>query len=137
MAARRARFAALTLAALAACGGDGGTDAIADGTHFGFVRALDPAARELVFDPAELVEGATEEELEVRDPDDDTVRLAIDAELEVLLLKPCCEPSPHSFDEWLAGFEPGERSFYGTSASRYELTVTEGAVIRVEEQYLP
>jgi hypothetical protein len=138
----------LAALALAACGDgdlddrvaavpDGAGVALADGTHFGFVTALDPVARELELDPAELRAGETEDDIEIRNPDDTTHRLPISHSVVIRLLQPCCELTEHAFTDWLAGFEPDERTFYGTSASRYEVTVEDGTVVAVDEVYLP
>lgn len=104
---------------------------LADGTHFGFVTALEPAELRLVFDPAELVDG------EVGNADHETFRLPMSPDLVVRLLKPCCDLSEHTFADWYAGFEPDARTFYGTASSRYEVTIDDGVVTRVEEFYLP
>lgn len=143
-----ALVAVLTLGA--ACGDDGGgddavdggasgstaataeaDDPLADGRHFGQVAALDPGQLRLVFDAAEL-DGDV-----VEDTDDTMVRLTLDPDVQVRLLDPCCELSDASFDEWLDGFNPDERSFYTTSLSYYWLTVEDERVVAVDEQYIP
>ena len=141
MAAGRAGLAALiALASLVACSDDDGeattgdtTNAgeLVDGRHFGRVTALEPADGTLAFDVAEL-DGE-----EVDDPDAVVVSLPIAEDVEVRLLDPCCELSGASFEEWLDGFEPGERSFYTTSLSYYWLTLEDGEVVAVDEQYIP
>lgn len=130
-----------------------------DGTHFGFVTALDPAQFRLAFDPAELLEGdeaieaaeedggvVTEGGSYVRNPDDRMNRITIDEDLVVRLLKPlappdgaeaCCELREVPFEDWLAGFTPDDRTFYGTAASRYEITIEDGKVVTVDEVYIP
>ena len=143
MAAGRAGLAALialSLVVAAGCSDDdsetttGDTTSageLVDGRHFGRVTALEPADGTLAFDVAEL-----DGEL-VDDPDAIVVRLPIADDVEVRLLDPCCELSAASFEEWLVGFEPGERSFYTTSLSYYWLTLEDGEVVAVDEQYLP
>ena len=106
-----------------------------DGRHFGFVTALDPRQSRLVFDPAAL-EG-DDDELEVVNPDDRMHRLTISPDVEVSLLKPCCELHVFTFEQWLAGFIPDERTFFGTSKSHYWLTLADGKVVEVEEAHLP
>lgn len=142
MAARRARRAALALllVVVAACSDDdGGTSTgdttsggtLADGRHFGRVTALEPAEQRLAFDVAEL-EGDM-----VDDPEDAVVELPIAEDVEVRLLDPCCELSDATFEAWLDGFTPDDRSFYTTSLSYYWLTIEDGEVVAVDEQYIP
>jgi hypothetical protein len=126
VAARRAWLAALALAA--ACGGDGEpASRLLDGTHTGMITALEPDDRVLVFDPVEIVDG------EVENPDRAAHRLTMSTEITVRLLKPCCDLHEHLFEDWLAEFEPDDRTFYGTAASRYEVTIDAGEVVLVEE----
>ena len=141
MAARRARLTAVALVLLvAACSDDdggastgdttgGGT--LADGRHFGRVTALEPTEQQLAFDVAEL-DGDM-----VDDPEDAVVELTIAEDVEVRLLDPCCELSDATFEAWLDGFTPDERSFYTTSLSYYWLTIEDGEVVAVDEQYIP
>ena len=145
MAARRARLAALIAAGAlvllaGACSDDDGGAAtgdttgegeLVDGRHFGRVTSLDPASGTLSFDVAEL-DGDR-----IDDPDAEVVSLPIAEDVEVRLLDPCCELTPASFEEWLEGFTPDERSFYTTSLSHYWVTLDEGEVVAVDEQYLP
>ena len=42
-----------------------------------------------------------------------------------------------SFEEWHAGFEPDDRTFYGTARSYYELTVEDGRAVAVDEVHVP
>ncbi|HVM55310.1 MAG TPA: hypothetical protein VM262_19145 [Acidimicrobiales bacterium] len=126
------------------------TEELPDGQHFGFVTALDPARFRLVFDRAELLEGAeasaaaeeeggvvTEGGFFVRNPDDRMHRLTLDPAIRVRLLVPCCELTEVPFEQWFAGFTPTERAFYGTADSHYWITVTDGRVVAVEEAHLP
>lgn len=76
------------------------------------MTALDPDDFQLVFDGAEMV---------------------IDDNVTVRLLVPCCELREVPFATWHEGFAGDERTFYGTSKSRYRLTVEAGRVITVEE----
>lgn len=121
-----------------------------DGTYFGFVVALDPAEFHLTFDAAELLEGedaaaAAEEDggvvtaqgRYVRNAEVESSRVTLDEDIAVRLLVPCCELQPVAFQDWLAGFEPDDRTFYGTAASHYELTVTDGRATAVDEVYIP
>jgi len=102
-----------------------------DGRHFGQVTALDPAQNRMVFDPAEL-EGDV-----VDNPDDRMTRLTLSEDLVVRLLDPCCELSDASFEQWLDGFIPDDRSYYTTSLSYYWITIEDGEVVAVDEQFIP
>lgn len=122
------------------------TKDLTDGTHFGFVTALDPGHFRLVFDEAELLDGdaaqaaATKDGTVVtsgghyvRNPDDRMNRVTIASDIDVRLLTPCCELHHVSFKEWLNGFEPDDRTYYGTSKSHYELTIRDKKVVAVDE----
>ena len=118
-----------------------------DGTHFGFVTALDPGHFRLVFDKAELLTGAeaqtaakedggvvTEGGSYVRNPDDRMNRVTLDEKVKIRLLKPCCDLHDASFESWLSDFDPlDDRTFYGTTKSHYEITLEGGKVVAVEE----
>ena len=106
------RAAVVALALLVGCGGDGDAASISDGEHVGTVSMLQPDSFRLVFEGEELV---------------------IDDDIKVRLLVPCCELHDVPFDEWLAGFEGDERTFYGTSRSQYRIIVEDGRVLEVEE----
>lgn len=121
-----------------------------DGTHFGFVTALDPTQFRLVFDKAELLEGqeaidaaeeqggtVTEGGLYVLNPDDRMNRVTLSEDIAVRLLKPCCALSDATFESWLADFAPDDRTFYGTANSHYEITIDDGKVIAVDEVQVP
>lgn len=155
MAARRAGVASLravglaALLLLAACGDDGG-DTLADGEHFGFVTDVDLKALRLSFDEAELLDGAnaveaaeadggvvTEQGSYVRNPSTRERDVTLAKDVRLRLLRPCCRLTEVSFDEWAAGFEPDDRTFYGTSASHYELTIEDGEVVAIDEVHLP
>ena len=136
-----------------ACGGKAAPDAspaLEDGTHFGFVTALDPEEFRLTFDEAELLTGREAREAAaddgtvttpkgsyVRNPDRDTVELLLDEHLRVRLLRPCCDLHAVPFADWRAGFVPDQRTFYGTSDSHYELTIEDGRAVAIDEVYLP
>jgi hypothetical protein len=159
----RCRAAAVVLVTLVACGGGShdasrtststssttplhAAKDLGDGRHFGFVTALDPAHFRLAFDEAELLTGdaaaraaeadgtvVTSSGSYVRNPDDRMNNVTIAADIEVRLLTPCCELHRVRFETWLAGFEPDDRTFYGTSKSYYELTIVDGKVERIDE----
>ena len=154
MATRRAGVAALRLAGallalLVACGGDG-DDTLADGQHFGFVTEVDLESLRIEFDPAQLLGGdeaveaaeedgavVTERGSYVRNPSTRSVPVTLAEAVRLRLLRPCCARTEVPFDEWVEGFEPDGRTFYGTSASHYELTIEDGTVVAVDEVYLP
>jgi hypothetical protein len=159
------RALVVLLAGLVACGGSGsgeGRDAVTtttsstaplhaaedldDGTHFGFVTALDPGHFRLVFDEAELLSGEEAQRAAsedgtvvtsggsyVRNRDDRMNNVTIAKDIQVRLLRPCCELHRVAFEDWLASFEPDDRTFYGTSKSYYELTIVDGKVEKVDE----
>lgn len=185
---RMALLAAGAVVALAACaedeptvgptagtGGTGATGATAtgptgsptpsvapeleDGRHFGFVRSVDPAELEMVFDLAYFLQGeeaneaAAERGDEVPVPNDyyiindnprlRTLVLASDVSLDLLDWNQCCD---ELFEGDLVAFatafdrgRPFESDgfIYQGPASPYWLTVRNGEVVRVEEQYLP
>ncbi|HEX4904196.1 MAG TPA: hypothetical protein VFU93_02010 [Acidimicrobiales bacterium] len=112
----RRGLAALLL--VAACGGGGDADAtLRDGTHVGSIVELDPTDFDLIFDA----------------PKEDPVEAALDEDLRVRLLDADGELHTVTFEEWRAGFEPDDRSFFGTSRSTYELTVEDGKVVSIDE----
>jgi hypothetical protein len=130
-----------------------------DGEHFGFVQSVDVAGGTMVFDLAYLLTGeeanqaAAEHGDEVPVPNDyyivndnpklRTLVLAPDLELALLDWNHCCDTfiegdlttfaSAVEADEIVT---VGEQIYYG-SLSPYWVTVEEGVVTRVEEQYLP
>lgn len=114
------RALALALLVVAACGdgGDGkqGATALADGRHRGQVVALDPGEFRL--------------ELET---ERGRHALVMADDVRVRLRVPCCDLHETPFAEWHERFEPTERTFYGTSDSRYWVTVDGGRVVEVEE----
>jgi hypothetical protein len=161
----RRALAVFLVVLLAACSGDddeappddatatsiSADDDLGDGTHFGFVTALEPARSRLEFDGAELLEGddavaaadadggaLTEGGSYVRNPDDRTSGITIsDAVVVRLIADQCCELEEVAFEDWLAGFEPTERQFYGTASSHYEITIDDGEVVAVDEVVVP
>jgi hypothetical protein len=124
---------------------------LADGTHFGFVTALDPSQNRMVFDKAELLTGdeakaaaddagdvVTEGGSYVLNPDDRMNRITIDDGITIRILVPCCDLHEVSFEKWLSSFDPSDdRTFYGTTKSHYEITVKDGKVTAVDEIRVP
>lgn len=111
----RRALAALLL--LAACGRGDADGALRDGSHVGTIVELDPTDFELVFDA----------------PEEEPVAAALDEDLRVRLLDADGELHTVSFEDWRVGFEPDDRSFFGTSRSTYELTVEDGKVVSIDE----
>lgn len=120
---------------------------LADGVHFGFVTALDPSRRRLVFDEAELLEGDEAQRAAAADgtvptpggkyvhnPEDRMNRVTMSADVVVrLVADECCELEEVPFEEWLRGFATSDRQFYGTGASHYRITIEDQRVVLVEE----
>jgi hypothetical protein len=123
-------------------------DDLTAGTHFGLVTTLDPARSRLVFDRAVLLDGQeaiaaaaddegtlTEGGSYVRNPDDRMNRIPVGDEVVIrLIADQCCELEEVSFEQWLAGFDPSDRQFYGTASSYYEITIDDaGEVVAIDE----
>lgn len=124
-------------------------DDLTDGRHFGLVTALDPTQLRLVFDRAELLEGdeaeaaaedagdvVTDGGFYIHNPEDRMNRVSLADGVEIRLRTPCCELSDHDFESWLTGFDPDDRTFFGTADSSYWITIADGEVVEVEEAYL-
>ncbi len=73
----------------------------------------------------------------VRNAEPRTVSVVLDEDLEVRLLRPCCELHAVPFEAWLADFEPDDRTFYGTANSHYEVTLEDGRAVAVDEVHVP
>jgi hypothetical protein len=124
-----------------------------DGRHFGFVRSVDPAELEMVFDLAYFLQGgeaneaAAERGDEVPVPNDyyiinDNPRLrslvlASDVSLDLLDWNRCCdELFEGDLEAFATAFDRGEPFesggfIYQGPASPYWLTVRDGEVVRV------
>jgi hypothetical protein len=161
---RRAAVIGLVLAALAGgCGGgDGGGATLADGRHFGYVRAVDPAAEPATidFDVADflrdqLADGAAVEDGVIRPgepvPNDYYIRND-DESVETLELSPqvkvthvqcptsCTEGLRGDFAAFAASFEHTGQTLndeYRGAESQYWVTLADGEVVAIDEQYLP
>ena len=130
-----------------------------DGRHFGYVRSVDPGAPALEFDLAEFYTGDEANEIaaergdEVPVPNDyyivndnprlRTLALSAGLELELLDWNRCCDetfsPTLQEFADAIASGQPteiGDHLMYG-ALSQYWLTVEDGVITRIEEQYLP
>lgn len=143
------RLVAVALVAfgpLGACASGGNTPVLTDGVHVGYVTAIDPTERVLTFDEAPLLGGAaaiaaarrdgtvvTERGRYIDDAVVDPRKLELGDAITVRLLRPCCALHRVAFADWLGGFEPDARSFYGTSRSIYGIRVSGGRVVAVDE----
>jgi hypothetical protein len=130
-----------------------------DGTYFGYVQSIDPASGALAFDLAcfytgeEANEQAAQRGDEVPVPNDvyivnDSTKirnLTVDPSVELVVLdwNSCCEPKPGAaLDDFASALgnddfvEIGGRSYAG-SLSPYWVTIENGVVSRIEEQFLP
>jgi hypothetical protein len=130
-----------------------------DGTYFGYVQSIDTASGALAFDLAcfytgeEANEQAAQRGDEVPVPNDvyivndnTTIRdVPVDQSTELLLIdwNECCETSPGAelvaFASAIGGpdfVEIGGRRYAG-SLSPYWVTIEDGVVSRIEEQFLP
>ncbi len=130
--------------------------------RFGYIRSVSmmgPAAT-LAFDEAEWLTGeeaqrAAEEDgaiapgeplpndYYVRNPDKstETLRIATDAEITAKRCRLCRDGQPGDLDDFLAAFmEPGPKTYadpYRGAESQYWLTIEDGAVVAIDEQYVP
>jgi hypothetical protein len=130
-----------------------------EGTYFGYVLSIDTASGALAFDLAcfytgeEANEQAAQRGDEVPVPNDVYIvndntkirNLTVDPSLELVVLdwNSCCEPKPGADLEDFASAlgnddfsEIGGRSYAG-SLSPYWVTIEDGVVSRIEEQFLP
>lgn len=130
-----------------------------DGTYFGYVQSIDTASGALAFDLAcfytgeEANEQAAQRGDEVPVPNDVYIvndntkirNLTVDPSVELVVLdwNSCCEPKPGAdLDDFASALgnddfvEIGGRSYAG-SLSPYWVTIEDGVVSRIEEQFLP
>jgi hypothetical protein len=130
--------------------------------HFGYIRSASTAgpAATLAFDEAEFLTGeeaqrAAEEDGQVqagepvpndyyiRNPDKstETLRIASDAKITARRCHLCRNGQDGNLEDFLAAFmEPGEKTYaqpYRGADSQYWLTIEEGAVVAIDEQYVP
>ncbi len=129
-----------------------------DGEHFGFIDKVSPAPETMVFDLAYFFTGDEANEVaasrgdEVPVPNDyyivnDNPRLrklalAPDIEIELIDWNTCCDQTflgdLDTFAEAMEGsFVEIDGQIYGGAGSPYFLTVQDGLVVRIREQFLP
>lgn len=129
--------------------------------HFGYIRSLStagPAAR-LAFDEAEFLTGdaaqkAAEEDgvvapgeavpndyyIRNADKTTRTLRIASDAKITANRCSLCRHGRPGELGPFLASFMEGRQTFadpYRGSYSSYWLTIEDGEVVSIDEQYVP
>ena len=141
------------------CSGSPASTILPDGTHFGYVERLDTVSGAMAFDLAcfytgeEANEQAAQRGDEVPVPNDvyivnqnTTIRnLTVDPSVKLKLLdwNRCCDPRPGAdLDAFASALgneqfvEMDGRSYAG-SLSPYWVTIENGIVTRIEEQFLP
>jgi len=129
--------------------------------HFGYIRSVSTAgpAATLAFDEAQLLTGdaaqkAAEEDGAVEpgepvpndyyvrngDKTTHTLRIANDAEITAKRCSLCRHGRPGQLGPFLAAFMQGRRTYaapYRGKYSQYWLTIENGEVVAIDEQYLP
>lgn len=129
--------------------------------RFGYIRSVSTAGptATLAFDEAEFLTGeeaqrAAEEDgavpagdpvpndYYVRNPDKstETLRVAADAEITARRCSLCREGQPGNVDDFLASFMREGLTYadpYRGAKSQYWLTIEDGAVVAIDEQYVP
>jgi hypothetical protein len=136
------------------------TPLLPDGRHFGRINeiAIGDSGTELVFNLQQFLMGEEARQAAIADgvlkpgeelPNDYYIRdqnpklrnmpLADDAKIRIVNWENCCDLIDGERDPWLAAFAPGADHFhkYHGQDSPYWLTVQNGIVVMVEEQYLP
>ncbi len=127
-----------------------------DGRHFGYIRSIDPSSETLVFDLAYFLTGdeanqaAAEHGDETPVPNDyyivndnpllRTLRLAPDVQIRVIDWGNCCEPVQGELQPFVDAFHTKHHpwnAMYPGGESPYWLTVEDGVIVEIEEQYLP
>jgi hypothetical protein len=135
-----------------------GSPILAEGRSFGSIRSVDAAGGTLVFDLEQFFSGDAADKAAQEDGvigpgehvDNDvyirnvnpmlrTVPISPDVDIELIQWSNCCDhtfsPTLERFAQGFPGPDPDE-DFRGT-ASPYWLTVKDGAIVKIEEQYLP
>jgi hypothetical protein len=129
-----------------------------DGRHFGFVRSVDAEAGTFVYDLAEFLTGEEANQAAVEDgaieegdsvPNDYYIRnqnprlrtltLAEDARIQILDWAHCCDEFLDAeLESFAQGFEEDDPTgTYRGETSPYWVTVEDGVVTQIQEQYLP
>lgn len=132
------------------------TAQLEDGRHFGSIRSIDVEAQTMRFDLAYFLTGeeandaAAEHGDEVPVPNDyyivndnprlRTIVVAPDLQLWVIDWGNCCEPVQGEIQPFADAFGTSHHrwdAMYQGAESQYWVTVEDGQVVTIEEQYLP
>jgi hypothetical protein len=128
--------------------------ALPDGRHFVYVKKLHgtPPEAALTFDLAEFLTGeaaaqAAAEHGDESPPPNDyyivndnpklrTMPVAPDVTIQAIDWTNCCEPTDVPYTDWAASLLHPTDALLGTQVP-YWITVTDGMIVSIEEQYLP
>jgi hypothetical protein len=129
--------------------------------HFGYIRSVSTAGpvATLAFDEAQFLTGADAQKAAeedgvvapgepvpndyyIRNPDmtKRTLRIANDAKITAKRCQPCRDGQPGELGPFLASFMKGRQTFadpYRGKYSLYWLTIEDGEVVAIDEQYVP
>ena len=150
-------------AALVAAGCGGDDNPVADGRHFGYVKSVDVSSTpaKVLVDVAEFLSGeeanvaAAEDgvieagesipnDYYIRNEAKDPIALDVASDVRVTHIQcpdSCTDGIPGEFDAFAASFgDTGEKTLldnYRGAQSQYWITVRDGEVVAIDEQYLP
>jgi hypothetical protein len=128
--------------------------ALPDGRHFAYVTRLrgTPPDATLTFDLAEFLTGeaavqAAAEHGDESPPPNDyyivndnpklrTMPVAPDVTIRTIDWTNCCELTDVPYTDWAASLTAPTDALYG-KGTQYWITVTDGQIVEIEEQYLP
>lgn len=128
--------------------------ALPDGRHFVYVTKLHgtPPDATLTFDLAEFLTGeaaaqAAAEHGDESPPPNDyyivndnpklrTIPVAPDVTIQTIDWTNCCELTDVPYTDWAGSLTAPTDALYGTG-TQYWITVTDGQIVAIEEQYLP
>ena len=153
--------AASVVLVAAGCGGDG--KPIADERHFGYMRSVDVSSTQATvrFDVADFLSGeeanvaaaadgaiaegeSVPNDYYIRNEDNDVIVLDVSGDVRVTHIQcpaSCADGIPGQFDAFAASFaDTGEKTLadeYRGAQSQYWITVREGEIVAIDEQYLP
>ena len=153
--------AASAVLVAAGCGGE--AKPIADETHFGYIRSVDVSSTPATVrvDIAEFLSGeeanvaaaadgviaegeSVPNDYYIRNEEKDVVMLDVAGDVGVTHIQcpdSCADGIPGQFDAFAASFgDTGEKTLldeYRGARSQYWITVRDGEVVAIDEQYLP
>jgi hypothetical protein len=132
------------------------TPTLQDGRHFGYIKSIDMGSRKLEFDLAyfligdEANQAAAEHGDETPVPNDyyivndnpllRTIKVPRDVSVLVIDWGNCCKLVPGEIQPFADAFSSQDHKFdekYQGADSQYWITVQNGVVVRIQEQYLP